>query len=261
MKSYFKQCFFAVPGENSLKRSLSFGMALIFFVALAGSSIHALTDRTGWRAVMRYRLLFFDGWLVTVEISFCALALSCMLGITLATLRRASFLPLHYLALIYVELVRGTPLLVQILCLYYGTFHQLGIDNRYVGGILVLSGFSGAYISEIIRAGLDSVGHSQLESARAIGLSRVQTYRYVIVPQAIRQMLPALAGQFADLIKNSSLLSIIALNELTQNAQIVGENTYSKLESYIPLAAGYLILTVPISLWTQFLEKKHGFET
>ena len=109
--------------------------------------------------------------------------------------------------------------------------------------------------------GLESVGKSQIESARAIGLTRAQTYWHVIIPQAIRQMLPALAGQFADLIKNSSLLSIIALNELTQNAQIVGENTYSKLESYIPLAFGYLILTLPISLWTQSLERKHGFDT
>jgi len=242
-------------------RRLNFIAVLALACALLGFSVYLLTDRAGWRAVANYRRMFIDGWFVTVEIAVCSLVLSTFIGLLLAALRRSPILPLHYAGRIYVETVRGTPLLVQILCLYYGIFHQVGIDNRYVSGVLILSGFSGAYISEVIRAGLESIGQSQLESARAIGLTRAQTYRYVIFPQAIRQILPPLAGQFADLIKNSSLLSVIALNELTQNAQIVGENTFSKLESYIPLAAGYLILTLPISLWTQWLEKKHKFET
>ena len=240
---------------------LQFCGVLLPALGLLGFSLWLLTDRAGWRAVANYRRLFVDGWFVTVELSVCALFLSTFIGLLLTLLRRAPILPLRYAARIYVEAVRGTPLLVQILCLYYGIFHQLGIENRYVSGVLILSGFSGAYISEVIRGGLESIGKSQLESAKAIGLTRAQTYRFVIFPQAIRQILPPLAGQFADLIKNSSLLSVIALNELTQNAQIVGENTYSKLESYVPLAFGYLLLTLPISLWTQRLEQRHKFET
>jgi polar amino acid transport system permease protein len=170
-------------------------------------------------------------------------------------------LPLRYLARIYVELVRGTPLLVQILIFFYVVADAMGVNNRYVVGILTLALFSGAYISEIIRAGIESVGKSQLESARAIGLTRGQTYRYVIFPQALRQTLPPLAGQFVSLVKDSSLLSIISIREFTWNAENVNAMTYSTLESYLPLALGYLILTLPISLWTRHLEKRHSFDT
>jgi polar amino acid transport system permease protein len=128
-------------------------------------------------------------------------------------------------------------------------------------GVLTLSFFSGAYISEVVRAGIESVGKSQLESAKAIGLTRAQTYRYVIFPQALRQSLPPLAGQFVSLIKDSSLLSIISISEFTWNAEAINSRTFSTLESYIPLAVGYLILTLPISLWTRYLEKRHKYET
>jgi len=224
-------------------------------------SFEQLTTREGWHEVAQRRQIFINGWFVTVLISLVALVLSTIVGALVALCRRSKVLVLRDLSRMYVELIRGTPLLVQIYIFYYGVFHQVGIDNRYVAGVLILSGFSGAYIGEIIRAGIESIGKSQLESARAIGLTTPQIYRYVIFPQTIRRILPPLAGQFASLIKDSSLLSIIGLNELTQNAQGVASNTFSTLESYFPLAVGYLILTLPISLWTQSLEKKHKFET
>jgi polar amino acid transport system permease protein len=136
-----------------------------------------------------------------------------------------------------------------------------GVANRYKVGVLTLAVFSGAYISEIIRAGIESIGRSQLESAKAIGLTRAQTYRHVIFPQALRQTLPPLAGQFVSLVKDSSLLSIIGISELTLSARNVASATYSTLESYLPLAAGYLILTLPISLWTRRLENRIRFDT
>jgi polar amino acid transport system permease protein len=161
----------------------------------------------------------------------------------------------------YVEVVRGTPLLVQILIFFYVVADAFKIQSRYLVGILILSFFSGAYICEIVRSGIEGIGKSQIDSARAIGLTRLQTYRHVIFPQATRQILPALAGQFASLIKDSSLLSIISISEFTLNAQEVNAYTYSTLESYIPLAIGYLILTLPLSLWTRFLERKFHYET
>jgi len=139
--------------------------------------------------------------------------------------------------------------------------NAFGVDNRSLAGIFILAFFNGAYISEIIRAGIESVGKSQLESARAIGLTGAQTYRYIIFPQAVRQTLPPLAGQLVSLVKDSSLLSIISIKEFTWNARSVSALTYGTLESYLPLAAGYLILTLPISLWTRHLEKRHSFDT
>jgi polar amino acid transport system permease protein len=159
-----------------------------------------------------------------------------------------------------VELIRGTPLLVQILIAFYVVADAVGIGNRYLVGMAALSFFSGAYLSEIFRAGLESVGRAQLESARAVGFSRAQTYRYVILPQALRQVLPPMAGQFSSLVKDSSLLSVIAVSELTLNAQEVNSNMYGSFEGYLVMAVGYLLLTLPISLWTQHLEARHRYE-
>lgn len=243
------------------QRALSFLLALAAFIALAWFSLGGLTSPAGWKSIAEYRGLFLQGWLLTVKLSALALGLSLVLGLCLALARRSRFLPLRYLSQIYVELIRGTPLLVQILLLYYGVFHGIGLDDRLASGVLILAGFSGAYLSEIIRAGIESVGKSQLDSARAIGLTRAQTYVHVIFPQAIRQTLPPLAGQVASLVKDSSLLSIIGIGELTLNAQQVNGYSYATLESYLPLALGYLVLTLPISLWTRSLEAKAHFET
>ncbi|WP_305075181.1 amino acid ABC transporter permease, partial [Propionivibrio sp.] len=176
-----------------------------------------------------------------------------------ALARRSSFLPLRYSAVLYVEAIRGTPLLVQILILFYVVANAFGVENRYIVGVLALSLFAGAYLAEMIRAGIESIRDSQLESARAIGLTPAQTYRYVVFPQVVRQLVPPLAGQFASIIKDSSLLSIIAVSEFTLNAQEVNAFTYSTLESYLPLAVGYLLLTLPISLLGRVLERRFRF--
>lgn len=244
-----------------MRRTLSFLAALVVVLGVLAASLAQLTSREGWESVAEYRPLFIKGWWLTVGLSSASLVMSTGMGCVLALGRRCPWTPVRDLCRIYVELIRGTPLLVQILILYYGVFDQVGLENRFVAGVLILSGFSGAYISEIIRAGIESVGESQRESARAIGFTTVQTYRYVIFPQALRQSLPPVAGQFASLVKDSSLLSIIALAEFTQSAQQVASFTFSQLESYIPLAIGYLILTLPISLWTQALERRTKFET
>jgi polar amino acid transport system permease protein len=242
-------------------RALNFTLAVLAISFVFYFSFRRLAFHLRWSAIYQYRAMFWQGWLTTIGISIAALVLSVVIGLLSALARRSRLLPLRYFARIYVELVRGTPLLVQILIFFYVVADAFGVSNRYVVGVLTLAVFSGAYISEIIRAGIESVGKSQLESARAIGLTRGQTYRYVIFPQALRQTLPPLAGQFVSLVKDSSLLSIISISEFTWNAESVSAMTYSTLESYLPLAIGYLILTLPISLWTRHLEKRHSFET
>jgi polar amino acid transport system permease protein len=215
----------------------------------------------GWNTVWNYREVFWKGWLLTILASLASLILSSLVGLGVALSRRSSLLPLRSLALLYVEVVRGTPLLVQILFLFYVVANGIGLENRLIAGILILSLFSGAYLAEMIRAGIESIPSSQLESARAIGFTPVQIYRFVIAPQALRQILPALAGQFASLIKDSSLLSIIGLSEFTMAAQQVNSATYQTFASYLPLALGYLILTLPISLLSRLLEKRLRYET
>ncbi len=244
-----------------ISRLASALIALALVAAVFYFSFHQLAYRWNWRAVANYRENLARGWLRTVEISAASLVLSTTIGVLFALVRRSRILPLRYFGQIYVELVRGTPLLVQILIFFYVVADAFHIQDRYWAGTLILSVFAGAYISEVVRAGIESISQSQLESARAIGLTTAQTYRFVIFPQAIRVILPSLVGQFVSLIKDSSLLSIIAVNEFTQAARDVNSATYSTLEAYLPLAAGYLILTLPISIWTRTLERKLRFET
>jgi polar amino acid transport system permease protein len=238
-------------------------VALVVLIGAVWISLLRLDYNWGWGAVWGYRVELFDGWLLTVGISAAALVVSIIVGFVLALGQRSYFLPLRYFAKVLVEVVRCTPLLVLILVIWYGFggVFRVGNDWRFTWGILILALFEGAYISEIIRAGIESVGKTQIESARAIGLTRGQTYRYVIIPQAFRQTLPPLVGQLVSLIKDSSLLSLISIAELTQAAQQVNTMTVSTLETYLPLAAGYLVLTIPISLWSRWLERKFHYET
>jgi polar amino acid transport system permease protein len=235
--------------------------AAVVFGALIYAALWQLTTRDGWAAVWDYRRLFWSGWLGTLGLAAAALVASTGLGVLLAFGRRAPWLPVRALCIVHVEIIRGTPLLAQILILYYGVFHLAGLRHAFLASVLILANFAGAYISEIIRAGIESVGASQWETARALGLTDAQTYRHVVAPQALRAVLPPLAGQFASLIKDSSLLKIIGFEELTQNAEQVASFTFSNLESYVPLAVGYLILTLPISLWSRRLERRAHFET
>lgn len=258
---FFARSSTAEPLISRPVQIFNFAIVFLFITLVFYFSFNQLNYHWDWGSIYKYRQKFLQGWLTTVLISTVALGLSTFIGLFFALARRTRFLPLRYFSTVYVESVRGTPLLVQILIVFYVVAPAFHVGDRYLLGVLILSFFSGAYISEVIRAGIESVGVSQIESAKAIGLTRAQTYRYVIFPQALRQTLPPLAGQFVSLIKDSSLLSIIGLNEFTQNAREVNSYTFSSLESYIPLAVGYLILTLPISLWTRHLEQRVKFET
>ncbi len=237
---------------------LLLGISALCSLVMGGA---AGVTRKGWESVWLYRTVFWNGWLLTIWISLLSLLLSTGLGILVALARRSHILPLRSASILYVELIRGTPLLAQILFLFYVVANGIGLQDRLVAGVVILSLFSGAYLAEIIRAGIDSIPATQLESARAIGLSTFQTYRFVIAPQALRQILPPLAGQFASLIKDSSLLSIIGVTEFTFAAQQAFSATYRTMESFLPLAVGYLALTLPISLLSKHLEKRFRFET
>ncbi|PKI81070.1 amino acid ABC transporter permease [Malaciobacter halophilus] len=208
-----------------------------------------------WDSVFEYRQKFIDGFLMTIIISIFALILSFIIGLFFAYAQNSKLIFLRFIARFYIEIIRGTPLLVQILIFFYVFANNLGFENRYIVGVFILAIFSGAYVCEIIRAAIESIEVEQYETSISLGMSNYEMYRYIIFPQAFKRMLPALTGQFATIIKDSSLLSIISISEFTMNAQEVNAYTYSTLESYIPLALGYLLLTYPISFYTNRLEK------
>lgn len=225
-----KSLFLLDHSRPAWKTALNFIIALLLLAPLC---LVVLKGQTyDWAVIAQYKSVFFHGWLVTIGISLICFLLSILIGVICSLAKRSRFLILRYLATIYIEVIRGTPLLVQILIFFYAIAHAIGIENRFTVGIVTLSMFSGAYLAEIFRAGIESISASQLESAKAIGLTPAQSYRFIIFPQAFRVTLPPLAGQFASLIKDSSLLSIIGINEFTYSAQQINSATYSTLESF-----------------------------
>jgi len=240
-------------------------LAHTIVVALLVAGISLAFARVGyewnWAGVWEYRGLLARGWLTTVGVSLAALAASVLVGALAAAMLRSGRPLLEATARVYVEAIRGTPLLVQLLLGFYVVASAVGLENRYVAGVLVLALFAGAYMAEIFRGGLDAIPRAQIDSARAIGLTPSQTLRLVVLPQAVRLVLPAVAGQLVSLVKDSSLLSVIAISEFTLAAQEVNSFTYSTLESYLPLALGYMALTLPLSALARLLERRFRYET
>jgi len=243
-----------------MPRWLAHLLVVAVFAAAVAVAFSRVDYDWNWPAVWEYRRKFLQGWLVTVAISLSALVVSGIVGGLAALMLRSRNRLVEATARVYVELIRGTPLLVQLLIGFYVVATAVGLENRYVAGVLLLALFSGAYMAEIFRGGLDAIPRAQIDSARAIGLTPGQSLRLVVLPQAVRLVLPAVAGQLVSLVKDSSLLSVIAISEFTLNAQEVNSFTYSTLESYLPLAAGYLLLTLPLSALARWLEHRFRYE-
>jgi polar amino acid transport system permease protein len=252
-----------MPGESAGALRAVAGCLLLMALLALGLvwAFSSLDYAWNWGGVWEYRERLWRGWLATLGISAASLCGSLAIGVVVALGRRARFLLVRQAAALYVELVRGTPLLVQILVLYYAVFEVVRLRDAFTSGVLILSVFSGAYMAEILRAGIESIGKSQWDSARAVGFTRWQTYRYVVFPQAVRHVLPPMAGQLASLVKDSSLLSVIAIGEFTLAARDIDSLTLSPFESYLPLALGYLAITLPVSMAARHLEEKFRYET
>lgn len=214
-----------------------------------------------WRAIWTYRWLIAKGWGMTLAVSFGALGLSILIAMVLMLSQKCPWVPVRMAAQGCVEIIRGTPLLVQLLLGYYGIANALHLQSSLVVGVFILALFEGAYLAEIFRGAWESIGASQWEAARAVGFNQRQTWRHVIFPQAFRRALPGTAGQMVSLIKDSSLLMVIGVEELTQMVKAANAQAYTALEGYVPLALLYLAITLPLSWWTRRLELRFKYES
>ncbi len=249
------------PLKNAkLAYTVNFILIIFLLTVLLIFAFSKIAYNYNFKSIWDYRLVFLKGFGLTLGISSIALIFSLLIGTILALGAKSKIYFLKVLAKILIEIIRGTPLLVQVLIFFYVIAPAIKLDNRIVSGIIILSIFSGAYLAEIIRGGLLSIDKSNYETAKAIGLTKLQTYIYIILPQVIRTILPAVAGQLVNLIKDSSLLSIIAVKEFTMAANEMSAATFSTLEAYLPLAVGYLIITIPISFLTKYLERRFQYE-
>ena len=197
-----------------------------------------------------------QGLLFTLRITAVSLVLALVIGLTTALLRLSETLMGRILTRIYLEVIRNTPLVVQVYLVYFVIGPILGME-RFSAAVMALSLFEGAYMSEIFRAGIVSLHKGQWEAAYSLGLSNFDTYRDIILPQAIRRILPPLTGEIISLIKNTSLVSLVALNDLALQARIIAADTFLTFEVWFATALIYLAITVPLSFAVNALEKRY----
>lgn len=196
----------------------------------------------------KYYMFFLNGVRFTIVLAIFTVIFGVILGIILALMRISNNKLLNFIGAAYVEFIRGTPVLVQVYIIYYGLPSLLGINlPDMAAGILALSINSGAYVAEIIRAGIQAVDKGQLEAARSLGMKYGTAMRYIIVPQAIKNILPALGNEFITVIKESSIVSVIGIHELMYNADTVRGNTFRAFEPLIIAAIMYFVLTYTLS--------------
>ena len=195
------------------------------------------------------------GLVVTIELSVYSMILTVLIGLVTALLRQSDSVSGEILAKLYLEGIRNTPLLVQMLVFYFVISPIVGID-RFWTGVLCLSVFEGSFASEIIRAGINSVPRSQWEAAASIGLSRKDTYRYVVLPQAVPLMLPPMTGVLINLIKHSAIVSVIAVFDLTTEGRNVIADTFMSFEVWLTVAGMYLVITCTLSVFVSYLERR-----
>ena len=198
-----------------------------------------------------------EGLLVTINISLISLAATLFIGLTTALLRNSNSVVGRTLATSYVELIRNTPLLVQIYLLYFVFGPVLGLD-RFSTAVLALALFQGAYTAEIFRAGLNGIARGQFEAAQSLGLSKTYTYWDVILPQVVQRTLPPLTNEVISLIKNSSIVSVMAIFDLTTEARNIVSETAMPFEIWFSVAIIYLALTLSLSAVAAWLEHKLG---
>ncbi|MDD2389844.1 MAG: amino acid ABC transporter permease [Desulfobacterales bacterium] len=199
--------------------------------------------------------LLAEGLLATVIVSLASFFLAFLIG-SLVGIARAESAKARRLLAPYVEVFRGTPLLIQLFFIYYG-LPSIGVTmNNYVAGIVGLALNGGAYISEIVRGALYSVEKGQQDAAAALGLSWFQTMAHVIVPQSIRVALPPLVNSFSSLIKDSSLVSVLAITELTRVSQLIYTRTFRAFEVYLAVGTVYFVMIYAVSLLSGYFERK-----
>lgn len=244
---------------------IAFGLLVAAIVWLVTLSTSRLGYYWQWYRIPKYlfriengRLVagvLIQGLLFTFKISGVSLGLALAIGLVTAITRLSGPLSGRLLARGYLEVIRNTPLLVQLYLMYFVIGPIVGL-GRFGSAVAALALFEGSYMSEIFRAGITSLHKGQWEAAHSLGLSTFDTYRDVILPQALRRVLPPLTSEVITLIKSSALVSLVSLSDLSLEARILASDTFLTFEVWFTAAAIYLVVTVPLSTAVYYMEKR-----
>lgn len=215
-----------------------------------------------WMAFLsKYGPSYLEGTLMTLKLSFLGVFFGFFLGILIMLLRRSKLKPLQAIAKIYVQIFRGTPLLVQVLISYYGFAtiipdQYASLKNPFALSLIAVCMNSSAYVSEIIRGGINAVDRGQGEAAASLGMKKSQIMRYIILPQAIKTVLPALANEFVTLIKETAIVAFVGIGDIMYQAKIAQGATYKPFMPFVTAALIYLILVTVLSKVISVFEKR-----
>lgn len=210
-----------------------------------------------WNVVFQYKYVFVQGAATTLWLTFLVVIFGTILGILVGLMRRseAPFVPLF--AKLYIELFRALPILVLLIWLYYVSPILIGVQfSPFYTALVALSVNLSAFVAETVRAAIESIPKHQFESGITLGLSPAQIMIFIILPQAVKNMLPNLLGLYVNQLKNSSLASVIAVNEILHRSNSIISNTYRPLEIYTAVAVTYLIIIIPFSLLASWVERR-----
>ncbi len=201
--------------------------------------------------------ILLKGLQVTIYIFVIAIILGFLIGLVMALFRLAPIKILNWIAKVYVDAIRGTPFIVQLFFIYFGvnSLHLISL-NSTTAGIITVAINAGAYFAEIIRAGIQSIDKGQTEAARSIGFTGAQTMRYVVLPQAFRRMLPTITNQSIISLKDTSLLSVIGIADLTQQGQIQASATFEAFKIWLAVGVIYFIIIYLLTLLANFVERR-----
>ena len=198
------------------------------------------------------------GALVTIKITAISVALGVVIGLVVGVARISQVKPLRLLAMAYIDFLRGTPLLVQIFLIYFALPVISGQRvDPFFAAITACSINSGAYVAEIFRSGIQSIDKGQMEAGRSLGMTWLQTMWHIILPQAVKRVIPQIGNEFIALLKDSSLVSVIGFEELTRRGQLIIAKTYGSFEIWMSVAVIYLVMTLTISRFVAYLERRY----
>ncbi|SHG49347.1 amino acid ABC transporter membrane protein, PAAT family [Thermosyntropha lipolytica DSM 11003] len=218
--------------------------------------IGGLSEIRGFQVVWENLPYFLEGALITIEVTALSVAMGMVLGLFAGLFRLSHRVLLRSVAIAYIDFFRGTPLFVQILLLHFGILPYFGINEAFTSAIIACGLNSGAYIGEIVRAGIQAVDKGQMEAARSLGMNERQAMTYVILPQAYKIVIPPLINEFIALLKDTSLVSTIAVAELTYRGNLVYANTYQAAWVWGAVAVIYFIITKSLGLFGDYVERR-----
>lgn len=239
-------------------KAFNIGLAIIFYIALVSFIVIAYPGKDNFRieAVFGYSNILVKGYVTTIIVSLIVLFLSVIFGFVLYLLSKSEMLALKYISNIFSEVIFGTPTIVFFIVIYYFIAAPLNLSNRFVAGIIGFSLFMGPYMRNTFIGAMQSIDQTQYQAMTVLGFTNYQKYRYIILPQLVKVIIPPMIGNLAIIIKGSSLLNFIGVQELYNQITTIQSRTYAVVEGYLVMFLLYLSITIPLIYLAKYFEKK-----